>query len=315
LPSEVRVNDLDDANDVFTTLLGNINDGNVIPIVDQALFDHGIAFRSIYDYIIQKWLSPLSDQIPGRVRLAREQLARNVAAHLCLSLYRRNPISSASTNDNVIQSSNEQQSLSQNSQTSSQPFTSQASSQQTPSTLSPIDEESTSSALTRLRRYSPTPNEIPTIPSLTTSSSTILAHWSLGSDPNQYSWLETHTRLVNQAALDEELSGMNARQRSRHEKKRKRLEEKKVKQREMYIRQQSSSQVQALPMRRDADRRFVLSSSSQIPASQPVIASQLGTEVLESSQFTIDESSQSRKKKKKIKLSASQSQKKRIEGF
>ncbi|KAL8795667.1 MAG: hypothetical protein Q9195_001905 [Heterodermia aff. obscurata] len=41
-----------------------------------------------YDHIVRVWVSPLPLQAPGRVRLLTEQLARMIAAQLCLACYR-----------------------------------------------------------------------------------------------------------------------------------------------------------------------------------------------------------------------------------
>ena len=47
--------------------------------------DSNMDLMAIYDNIVAHWLAPLSQTVPGRVRLVKEQLARRTAAGLCLA--------------------------------------------------------------------------------------------------------------------------------------------------------------------------------------------------------------------------------------
>ncbi|PNS19749.1 hypothetical protein CAC42_7716 [Sphaceloma murrayae] len=251
--SDVNVSDLDEAADAFSRLVSGATgvEGQTlsqIAVLEQAA--QPLSIKSIYREIVSLWLSPLSAEVPGRVRLAREQLARRTAATLCLASYTIQP-------PQPLPEVESQDGSSQNhgpSHFSSQPGSSQLRSSQAPlshvqsSQPSPsrIDtyaatpaSSSPSAALARLSRYTTVTIPAKPLPTSTPATLRILSHWNPASSPEDYNWLATQSHLAHQATEQEQLAHLSEKERSRLERKRQRLETRKRKEEERYASQLS----------------------------------------------------------------------------
>lgn len=189
-----------------------------------------------YDQIIARWLEPLSPRIPGRVRLAKEQLARRVAADVCFAshaLRQRAPVlqeaatQAASavpdthTGTFSVQDSGytdvsmppprfspfapSQSSLPTPSPTAT-PSLASGSLSSHPSTLVPTE-------YTRLQRYTTFSNEKAAPVALPKTLSNTLAHWSVGADPSAYDWISTQRRQELDAEYEDQ--DLTAKERAR----------------------------------------------------------------------------------------------------
>ncbi|THY36645.1 hypothetical protein D6D01_00303 [Aureobasidium pullulans] len=149
----------------------------------------------VYDNIIAHWLTPLSQNVPGRVRLVKEQLARRISAEICLASHvlRQPPVESAQTETQTTETQGiehfassqlhfPQSSLPTPSPTATPSLTTMTSLSSHPSTL-------VSSEFARLQRYTSFSSEKSTPGPLPKPLTNTLAHWSLGGNPDEYDWL------------------------------------------------------------------------------------------------------------------------------
>lgn len=172
----------------------------------------------LYGTLIHDYLSSLKEDVPGRVRLRREQLVRSVAAYLCFASHSivapPHDVDPAPTVDSDPVDDQQLQPVS--SQTS---VTGQAS----------LDADNLADARSRLSATPPSTQQQQV--KLSSSAARILAHWDLSSKRADYDWLATHTRLTAQAAEKEQMSGLTdegkralTKKQARQEQRRKREE-------------------------------------------------------------------------------------------
>lgn len=172
-------------------------------------FESDVDLTAVYDTIIAHWLTPLSQTVPGRVRLVKEQLARRIAAEICLASHvlrqpRTRPSeeemtaeTQATDDDFSSQSNFPQSSLPTPSPTATPSLTTVTSLSSHPSTL-------VSSEFARLRQYTTFSSEKPTPAPLPKGLTNTLAHWSLGDNPDKYDWLAIQREQEKKAEEEDE---------------------------------------------------------------------------------------------------------------
>jgi RNA polymerase I-specific transcription initiation factor RRN6 len=188
-----------------------------------------------YDAIVSHWITPLPPQVPGRVRLAKEQHARRIAAELALASHvlRVEDIEEPTeTQEDTRTAGSQKQSWDlpmhiASSQTNN-PYASQLQSQSqslptpsptgTPSVTTASSRTSTSSAeISHLAKFTtftkPPPSTLPR------SLTKILNHWTLGSDPEAYDWVATSRTISQQTREEEADSQLTEKQRARAHRK------------------------------------------------------------------------------------------------
>lgn len=185
--------------------------------LDQAQ-NNGLDLASIYDKLVDRWLAPLGQTIPARVRLAKEQLSRRVAADLVLASHVLGQKHFVTDEQETQMSATSQSQDHQGPWPGEQPSSSLPT--PSPSLTSSLISGSISShpstllapsEISRLSRYT-TFAEQPGLPSaLPKSLSSVLAHWQVGTDPATYDWLATMQRLETE--YDEQ--GLTERERAR----------------------------------------------------------------------------------------------------
>ncbi|KAM0723116.1 hypothetical protein Q7P37_001316 [Cladosporium fusiforme] len=188
------------------------------------------SFTGVYDSIVSHWISPLSASVPGRVRLAKEQLARRLAADITLASHVLQPEEIAEPAETQQDGKPETQSHSwelpvrgaEASQASQ--FSNTLASQSALPTPSPTGTPSVTTAssrnsafssaeVARLRKYAvfnkPAPSSLPR------SLNKILSHWTPGTDPATYDWISTSRKITQQTQEEEADSQLTEKQRSR----------------------------------------------------------------------------------------------------
>ena len=189
-----------------------------------------------YDAIVSHWITPLPSQVPGRVRLAKEQHARRIAAELALASHvlRIEGIEDPTeTQEDTRTAGSQKQSwdlpMHVASSQITNPFASQLQSQSqsalptpsptgTPSVTTASSRTSISSAeISHLKKFTtftkPTPSTLPR------SLTKILNHWTLGSDPEAYDWVATSRTISQQTREEEADSQLTEKQRARAHRK------------------------------------------------------------------------------------------------
>ncbi|KAF2152927.1 hypothetical protein K461DRAFT_312443 [Myriangium duriaei CBS 260.36] len=172
---------------------------------------HHFALESIYNGIVASWLSPLAD-VPGRARLAREQLCRRVAAQLCLASYTSKPVvqfEATPLAPDPIQQSFPSQLLSSQLQSSQSQLATPAAPTQT--TLS--------AALSRLSSLTAVTPSTRTPVAFSSTAESILSHWNTASTPQEYSWSSTRALVKAQREHHASMSQLSERDRARRERK------------------------------------------------------------------------------------------------
>lgn len=177
--------------------------------------DETYSLASIYDRMVNRWVSPLNDSIPGRTRLAKEQLARSIAAQVYLSSFRylpapkptasSVPFSQISQSTEVPDLGHQSQASSRASSTERGPSSRASSTERGPSSRASSAErgpDMVQAALAHLRQYTtinpPTapgsqtpsllnPECVPPDP-LPKSMARVLATWELGAKPDSHDW-------------------------------------------------------------------------------------------------------------------------------
>lgn len=240
---------------------------------------HELSIAILYDMIVSRWLAPLGQTVPGRVRLAKEQLARRVAADLLFASHALKQhamvIEEQDTQTSVDQGPSATISSGQPPGSLPTPTPSLASSMVSgsasshPSTLIPHE-------LARLSRYTTFVETTAAPSALPRSLSNILKHWKVGSDPANYDWQATQQRL--ETNFDDQ--GLTDKQRARLKRRTERHLERQrretaVAQSQGFMSSQapqvlSASQPISLPERNyvGASQPLVVPSSSQAPQSQ-----------------------------------------------
>lgn len=173
----------------------------------------------VYNDIIEHWLTPLSQQVPGRVRLAKEQLARRVAADVCLASYALIPPKTASSQDGTQESAKMQDTQRSGVLGSSQlsgfptPSPTATPSLATATSLSSHPSTLVAPEFARLQRYTTFSTASATPAHLPKALANKLANWSLGGDPDAYDWLATQRQQEEEAEMEDE--GLTEKERAR----------------------------------------------------------------------------------------------------
>ncbi|CZT17093.1 uncharacterized protein RCC_02925 [Ramularia collo-cygni] len=178
------------------------------------------SLSSVYDRTLAAWITPLSENIPGRVRIARAKLCGVVAAQLLLasrSLQIQDPPDSQPSQEQTQTQTQSQDpyhggmpsssqlfhghgSFALSQLNSSQTFPSSAlpTPSQTPSITTASSHPSAYAApeLHRLSKYTAFSQTAP--PALPRSLNNVLSHWKVGEDIKNYDWMSTSRTLAQQ---------------------------------------------------------------------------------------------------------------------
>lgn len=194
---------------------------SAIPLPAVTGVNNDLSLSSTYEQLVAKWISPLSPQIPGWVRLAKVDIARRVAADLVLSgqAMRVHDISEEETQDDQVatQPATESWDLPVRPGDHSSPMkakhASQASALPTPSptgtpSVTTASAHSTSLAapeLHRLGRYTSFSKPAPAV--LPRGLRSVLSHWEIGEDLQDYEWMSRSKKLaMKDEDADEEMN-------------------------------------------------------------------------------------------------------------
>lgn len=194
---------------------------SAIPLPAVTGIHDDLNLSSTYEQLVAKWISPLSPQIPGWVRLAKVDIARRVAADLVLSgqAMRVHDISEEETQDEQVatQPATESWDLPVRPSDHSSPMkakhASQASALPTPSptgtpSVTTTSAHSTSLAapeLHRLGRFTSFSKPAPAV--LPRGLRNVLSHWEIGEDLQDYEWMSRSKRLaMKDEEADEEMN-------------------------------------------------------------------------------------------------------------
>jgi RNA polymerase I-specific transcription initiation factor RRN6 len=221
----IQISDIDysaaEFNDLVTQSMdpsSDVDDGEtsllLSRIASNAALNIGLGdatdLVAVYDNIIARWLIPLSHDVPGRVRLVKEQLVRRVAAQVCLASYvlRHEPVKPAEEETQTLESQASggasfshpyfsQSSLPTPSPTATPSLTTATSLSSHPSTLEIPEYE-------RLQRYTTFASRKSTPGTLPKALTNTLAHWTIGGNPDDYDWLATQREQERRAEEDDE---------------------------------------------------------------------------------------------------------------
>jgi RNA polymerase I-specific transcription initiation factor RRN6 len=227
----------DDTDDVDHSMRVLLRPIETISLLGQQSTQHlGPDIIPTYDAIVSHWITPLHLQVPGRVRLAKEQHARRIAAELALAshvLRVEDVEEPAETQEDTRTAGSQKQSwdlpMHMASSQLTNPYASQLQSQSqsalptpsptgTPSVTTASSRTSVFSAeISHLKKFTtftkPTPSTLPR------SLTRILNHWSLGSDPEAYDWVATSRTITQQTREEEADSQLTEKQRARAHRK------------------------------------------------------------------------------------------------
>ncbi|KAK5679179.1 hypothetical protein LTS10_008840 [Elasticomyces elasticus] len=177
------------------------------------------SLAEVYAAMVRNWITPLSPSVPGRIRLAKEQLVRQAAAEVTLASRVIRTQAAEPEVQPATQQSQESFDIPVRAGPSSSqlPGSSQTASQQsvlptpsptaTPSVTTGSSHVSIFAApeVTRLSRYTtfsrPTPSALPR------SLAKVLDHWIIGTDPVDYDWRATSRRVAeHEVEADEQMT-------------------------------------------------------------------------------------------------------------
>jgi RNA polymerase I-specific transcription initiation factor RRN6 len=163
----------------------------------------------LYNQMIRDWITPLPSSVSGRIRLAKEQLVRTLAAEIALASLIVKPKLQEYENQAETHQNDYKQELPMHpgpptSQTA-EPSTEHASQRPqlptpsptaTPSIVSGSSHPSTlvSPVVARLSRYTTFATGFPSATNRTLQK--IVSHWEVGSDPSEYDWRSTARRIA-----------------------------------------------------------------------------------------------------------------------
>lgn len=187
-----------------------------------------------YERIISHWISPLPDAVRGRIRLAKEQLARRLAGEVNLAGLVLRPDAPEGPKDTQPETAPESQSQSwelpvRGAEAShASHFSNAIASQSALPTPSPTGTPSvttassrtsafTSAEVSRLSNYvsftKPAPSALPR------SLNKVLDHWAVGADPAEYDWIAASRRITQRTEEEEAESQLTEKQRARMHRK------------------------------------------------------------------------------------------------
>lgn len=184
------------------------------------------AFTLAYDEIVSNWISPLPKVVSGRIRLAKEQLARRLAAEITLAshvFHVEDVVEEPTETQQDAKPASQYQSwdlpmreadYSQPSQVASQSVLPTPSPTGTPSVTTNSTRTSafSSAEVARLRKYTTFTKPAP---SSSRSVNKVLSHWTLGTDPENYDWLSTSRQINRQTEEEEAESQLTEKERAR----------------------------------------------------------------------------------------------------
>ncbi|KAF4549431.1 Hypothetical protein D9617_21g096520 [Elsinoe fawcettii] len=248
LETEMSVGDLDQVADAFSDLVSqyeyhldqraalSLSSIGTLDLPNTDMITTMVDIKEIYHNIISRWLSPLSAEVPGRVRLAREQLARRIATTLVLANHKIQP------NLPVPAVAATPSSPPLPPLYSSQSFPDQSAAPAKPKLPDPASE----AALSRLSRYTTTTTPIKPLSTSTSATARILQHWNPSISPSDYDWLATRSRIAAEMTEQEETANLTTKQREKLLRKRQRLEQRRRREEERL--QSQLTQSGAAPM-------------------------------------------------------------------
>ena len=189
----------------------------------------------IHKEILRDWIMPLPDSVPDLARLAKEQLARRMAAEVALASHVLRSEEPREEQPSQSQSQSQSQAWELPVRPTAAPLSSRAtpsehfddssqpphstlptsSASATPSVITASSHPSTFSAPenTRLSRYTTFSKRTP--PPLPRSLNKVLAHWIPGADPSNYDWLATSRNLSRRFENEEKGEEMTEKERMR----------------------------------------------------------------------------------------------------
>ena len=205
---------------------------------DQAEYIGDVGLGTMYDNIVADWITPLSEAIPARVRLAKEQSARRMATEVTLASHvLRRELPEQQPESQPQQTKDESQVFelpvrgaytsqaipsSQRSVPGSQPQPTvlpTPSPTATPSITTASSHPSSFAApeVSRLSRYTTFTKSAPS--ALPRGLRNVLSHWTIGADPADYDWLSTSRNISSQQEAEDEDSQLTEKQRARLQRK------------------------------------------------------------------------------------------------
>jgi RNA polymerase I-specific transcription initiation factor RRN6 len=222
-------------NDHSTRIVLRSIEGAPLPGLLSKNHPAGI-FAPTYDAIVSDWITPLHNKVPGRVRLAKQQLARRLAAELTLAshILRIEDIEEHPESQQDANPTKESQSwdlpMHLASSQVQNPFASQLKSQSqsvlptpsptgTPSVTTASSRATTlfSAEISNLSKFTTFTKSTPS--ALPRSLSKLLSHWTPGTDPASYDWVAT-SRSISQRTREEDAdSQLTEKQRARAHRK------------------------------------------------------------------------------------------------
>jgi RNA polymerase I-specific transcription initiation factor RRN6 len=222
-------------NDHSTRIVLRSIEGAPLPGLLSKNHPAGI-FAPTYDAIVSDWITPLHNKVPGRVRLAKQQLARRLAAELTLAshILRIEDIEEHPERQQDANPTKESQSwdlpMHLASSQVQNPFASQLKSQSqsvlptpsptgTPSVTTASSRATTlfSAEISNLSKFTTFTKSTPS--ALPRSLSKLLSHWTPGTDPASYDWVAT-SRSISQRTREEDAdSQLTEKQRARAHRK------------------------------------------------------------------------------------------------
>lgn len=177
-----------------------------------------------YDIIMNQWLAPLSQRVAGRVRLAKEQLTRRVAAEVCLASCGLKRPWIDPTQENLYDSAELPETQHSSFLGSSQsyggfptPSPTATPSLTTMTSLSSHPSTMASPEYLRLQRYATFSSDKIAPAPLPKRLAKTLAHWSVGGNPGEYDWLSVQKQQEREA--EEEDEDLTPRERARLKKR------------------------------------------------------------------------------------------------
>ncbi|KAK4560534.1 hypothetical protein LTR86_005731 [Recurvomyces mirabilis] len=178
------------------------------------------SISDVHAAIVRDWITPLPPSVTGRVRLAKEQLARRMAVDVVLAarvlrtpLYTLESRSIAQPTqesfDIPVRAGPPTDAVWQSSQAASQPSVLPTPSPSaTPSLMTASSHPSSFAAIEISRLIKYTTISRPPTTGLPRSLNNILSHWKIGADPADYDWRSTSKRLARDEdeQIDEQMT-------------------------------------------------------------------------------------------------------------
>ncbi|WEW55643.1 hypothetical protein PRK78_001075 [Emydomyces testavorans] len=173
-----------------------------------------LSISALYDSLVYDWLSPLSDQVPNRLRMLKERMIRSVVTEMMLS--RICLVHTETEEREVINLDEEGPSCmglapSQARRDKLKSSQDAISSSQEIKSVPAVDPcpESTESLYLSLRRYTSVKPQRAPLKRVTAT----ISHWKVGTDPSGYNWQTTVRTIQDEQSQSEEHSAIRRRRR------------------------------------------------------------------------------------------------------